>query len=145
MQNLAMWKIWALKWKLLLHSSMPGLPFSVQLHMHVSTLGAIFTRCILHNSREQLSTLPWKRIPLAHWLAIQCCWFVCSIVYPAEWYIATSLPVLAEEESSIIAVAGTEALWTGSKLWSSEEGDHFCRNSYFMFLFLSPSFPSCVG
>lgn len=110
MQNVTMWKIWALKWKIFLHSSMPMLPFSVKLHMHVSTMGAIFTSCILHNSLEWLSTLPLKRIPLPPLLAIPPCWFVCSIVYPAEWYIAASFPVVAEVESSIIPITGTADL-----------------------------------
>lgn len=109
MQNLAMWKTGALKWKIFSHSFMPVLPFSVRLHMHVSTMGAIVTSCILHNSRE-LSTLPLKRIPLTPLLAIPSCWFVCSMVHPAEWYIAASLQVVAEVESSIIPITGTEDL-----------------------------------
>lgn len=113
MQNLAVWKTRALKWKIFLHFFMSVLPFSVKLHMHVSTMGAIFTSCILHNSREWLSTLPLKRIPLAPLLAIPSCWFVCSIVQPAEWYIVASLPVVAEVESSIIPVTGTEDLMDG--------------------------------
>lgn len=32
-------------------------------------------------------------------------------------------------------------LWTGSKLRSQEEGDHFCRSSYFTFLFSPPFLP----
>lgn len=51
-----MWKIWALKWKLFLHSSMSVLPFSVKLHMHMSTIGAIFASYILHNSTERLNS-----------------------------------------------------------------------------------------
>lgn len=120
MQNLAVWKTRALKWKIFLHFFMSVLPFSVKLHMHVSTMGAIFTSCILHNSREWLSTLPLKRIPLAPLLAIPSCWFVCSIVQPAEWYIVASLPVVAEVESSIIPVTGTEDLMDWEyimKLW----------------------------
>ena len=84
MQNLAMSKTRALKWKTFLHSFMPVLPFSIKLHMHVSTKGAIFTSCILHNSRECLSTLPVEKIPLAPTLALPSCGFVCSSVQPAE-------------------------------------------------------------
>lgn len=110
MQSLAVWKMWALKWKIFLYFFTPVLPFSVKLHTYVSTIGPIFTSCILHNSRECLATLPRERIPLAPLLAIPSCWFVCSIVYPAEWYIAASLQVVAEVESSIIPITGTEDL-----------------------------------
>lgn len=72
------------------------------------------------------------------------CCFVCSIVYPAEWYIAVALPVVRKWSHPSLQSRELRTLWTESKLWSYEEGDHLCRNSYFMFLHWEPSFLSCL-
>lgn len=140
-----MWKIQSVKWKIFFCILLPWCcPFLSGCAHLCPTMGAIFTRCILHNSRERLSTLPVKRIPSALLLAVQPCCFVCSIVYPAEWYIAAALPVVRKWSHPSLQSRELRTLWTESKLRSYEEGDHLCRNSYFMFLHWEPSFLSCL-
>lgn len=134
MQNLAMWKVWTLKWKkiFLLCQCCPFLLSCIcTCPQWKQYLQAVF---YIIAGNDYLLIVHWREFP----------WRPCSPYHPARgpFVLLYALQSGSHPSSQSLELR----TWrTGSKLWSYEEDNHFCRNSYFMFLLSVPSFLSCLG